>query len=203
MKSKVASYILIIASFYYIVAEAITAIYFNSTFLNAYLFHPISELGIPNANSPLHMLMNSAFILIGLALIFVNFSKLKDDIVKNQTIFYILTLITGMGVIIVGLIHGGNPAVASYHGLGATMAMVGGNILLIVTSKSMDEFKSYQKATLTLGIIGLVSFFVMLSLFTNPSLMPIFERLSVYPLILWSIMTGICMFKCGNENIPY
>ena len=195
MKSKVAGYVLIIASLYYIVAEAITAFYFNSNFFDTYLFHTISELGIPGANSPLHMLMNSAFILIGLSLIFANFTKFKEYIFKNKLVFLILTLITGVGVIIVGLVHGGNPAVASYHGLGASMAMVGGNLLLIIISKSMDEFKSYQKVTLILGIVGLLSFIIMLGFFTNPGLMPVFERLSVYPLIIWPLITGVYILK--------
>ena len=66
MKSKVAGIVFIIGSLYYILAEAISATFFNSSIFNTYVFHTISELGIPNANSPLFWLMNSAFILIGL-----------------------------------------------------------------------------------------------------------------------------------------
>ena len=88
MKSKQAGYILVIASLYYIAGEATAAVCFNSTFLNTYLFHTISELGIPNANSPLSVLMNIAFVFIGLALIFVDFTKFKDFIIKNKTIFF-------------------------------------------------------------------------------------------------------------------
>ena len=109
MKSKVAGYVFIIGSLYYIIAEAISATFFNASFFNSYVFHTISELGIPNGNSPLFWLMNSAFILIGLTVIFGDFYKFKEYIIKNKTIFYILTLVTGLGVIIVGLIHGGNP----------------------------------------------------------------------------------------------
>ena len=194
MKAKVAGIVFIIGSLYYLIAEAISATYFNASLFNTYVFHTISELGIPNMNSPLFWLMNSAFILIGLTLIFSNFYRLKDFIVKNKVFFYIFTLITGLGVIIVGLIHGGNPLTLGYHALGAVMAILGGNILLIITSRSMGEFSSFQKATLALGIIGLVAFWIMF-FSMDSSYMPVFERLSVYPLVIWSFLAGLFFLR--------
>ena len=194
MKLKVAGIALIIGSLYYLLAEAISAAFFKASISNTYIFHTISELGIPNGNSPLFWLMNSAFILIGLTLLLGNFYKLKDLIIKNKSIFYIFTLITAFGVIIVGLIHGGNPLTSGYHTLGAVMAILGGNILLVLISWFMGEFGNYQKATLLLGIIGLIAFWVMF--FNIQSIyMPVFERLSVYTLIIWSFMTGIFLLK--------
>ncbi|WP_298502780.1 DUF998 domain-containing protein [uncultured Methanobrevibacter sp.] len=190
MKRKVAGAVLIVGSIYYIIAEAISATFFKSSLSNTYIFHTISELGIPNGNSPLFWLMNSAFILIGIALIFGYFYKFKDCIVKNKIICSIFALITAFGVIIVGLIHGGNPLTSGYHTLGAVMAILGGNILLVLISKSMEDFGRYQKITLILGIFGLIVFWVMF--FNMESIyMPVFERLSVYTLIVWSSLTGI------------
>ena len=194
MKRKVAGIVFIIGSLYYILAEAISATFFNSSIFSTYIFHTISELGIPNGNSPLFWLMNSAFILIGLTLLFGNFYKFKDCIIKNKTFFYILTAITSLGVIIVGLIHGGNPLTLGYHALGAVMAILGGNMLLVLISKSMDDFGLYQKITLILGVIGLFAFWMMF--FNMESIyMPVFERLSVYPLVIWSLLTGCYLFN--------
>ena len=199
MKRKVAGIALIIGSLYYVLAEAISATYFNASIFNAYIFHTISELGIPNGNSPLFWLMNSAFILIGLALIFGDFYKFKDYIIRNKIIFYILTLITGFGVIIVGLIHGGNPLTSGYHTLGAVMAILGGNVLLVLISRSMDDFGSFQKSTLILGVIGLIAFWVMF--FNMKSVyMPVFERLSVYTLIIWSFLAGLYLYRNANDD---
>lgn len=190
MKSKVAGFAFIIGSVYYLIAEAISATFFNDYIVNTYIFHTISELGIPNANSPLFWLMNSAFILIGLALIFGNFYKFNDYIVKNKAIFYILSLVAGLGVIIVGLIHGGNPLTSGYHTLGAVMAILGGNILLAVISKSMDDFFIFQKITLILGVFGIIMFWILF--FSMQSIyMPVFERLSVYTLIVWIFLAGV------------
>ena len=195
MKSKVAGCIFIFGSLYYILSEFISATFFNASLYNTYVFHTISEIGIPNINSPLFWLMNSGFIIIGLTLLFGNFYKFKDFILKNKLICYILTLVTSLGVIIVGFIHGGNPLTSGYHTLGAVMAILGGNILLIVISKSMGKFKRYQKITLLLGLIGLIAFWIMF-FNINSIYMPVFERLSVYTLILWSFITGIYML--GN-----
>lgn len=194
MKSKVAGIALIIGSLYYVVAEAVCATFFNASFSNAYVFHTISELGIPNLNSPLFWLMNSAFILVGLALIFGYFYRFKDFIVKNKAIISIFTLITGLGVIIVGMIHGGNPLTSGYHTLGAVMAILGGNVMLILISRSMDDFGDYQKTTLILGIFGLISFWIMFFIIGN-AYMPVFERLSVYTMIIWSFLTGLFLVK--------
>ncbi|WP_407420734.1 DUF998 domain-containing protein [Methanobrevibacter sp.] len=194
MKAKVAGIVFIIGSLYYLIAEAISATFFNASLVNTYLFNTISALGIPNSDSPLFWLMNSAFILIGLTLMFGNFYKFRDFIVKNRTVFYIFTLITSLGVIIVGLIHGGNPLTSGYHTLGAVMAILGGNILIVLIARSMDDFETYQKITLALGIIGLVAFWIMF--FNVESIyMPILERLSVYTLILWSLITGVFLVK--------
>lgn len=195
MKSKVAGIVFIVGSLYYIAAEVISATFFNSSLIDAYIFHTISELGIPNANSPVFWLMNSAFILIGLTLIFGNFYSLKDFITKNRIPFYIFTLITGIGVIMVGLIHGGNPLTSGYHTLGAVMAILGGNILLILISRSMDEFELYQKITFILGISGIIVFWIMFFNMGN-IYMPVYERLSVYTLIIWSFVSGI--YLLGN-----
>lgn len=199
MRSKVAGIAFIIGSLFYVIAEAISAAFFNASLFNTYVFHTISELGIPNGNSPLFWLMNFAFILIGLVLIFGNFYRFKDCIVKNKALFYILTLITGMGVIIVGLIHGGNPFTLGYHMLGAMMAILGGNILLIIVSRSMQEFGIYQELTLILGVFGLMVFWIM---FFNmeQAYMPVFERLSVYTMIIWSFLTGVYILGNFHES---
>ena len=197
MKSKLAGIVFLIGSLYYLVAEVISAFAFHDTLSNAYLFHTISELGIPNMNSPLSFMMNSAFILIGLTLAFGNFYKFKDFVVKNRVAFYVFTIICSIGVVIVGFVHAGNPLTDGYHSLGAVMAILGGNLLLLLISLSMDRFEIYQKVTLILGILGLIAFWVMFSNMES-IYMPVFERLSVYTLIIWNLMSGIYLLKEVN-----
>ena len=85
MRSKVAGIAFIVGSLYYLIAEAISATFFKASLINTYIFHTISELGIPNVNSPLFWLMNSGFILIGLTLIFGYFTNLKILLLKLKS----------------------------------------------------------------------------------------------------------------------
>ena len=197
MKHKHIGIVYLFGSIFYVIAEFISAIFFHDSLIDTYLFHTISELGIPNINSPLSILMNCGFILIGLTILCGNFIELKNHIVKNKNLFYIFSIIASLGVIIVGLIHGGNPLTSGYHTLGAVMAILGGNLLLLIISKSMNEFKKFQKVTCILGLIGLISFWIM---FFNMTIivMPVFERLSVYPLIIWSFLTGLFLLKTDS-----
>lgn len=194
MKSKIPAIALIIGSLWYMIAEIICAYSFKDSLINTYLIHTISELGIPNSNSPYYFLMNSAFILIGLTLLFATFCKFKDYITKHKIIYYIFTLICCIGVIIVGLIHAGNPMALTYHAAGAIMAILGGNILLIIISLSMDKFETYHKITLVLGIIGLIAFGLMF-IDTKNIYMPVFERLSVYTLVVDNFLIGVYLIK--------
>lgn len=194
MKYKKIGLIYLLSSVYYIIAELITAIFFNDSLFNTYIFHTISELGIPNINSPLFILMNSAFVLIGLTLFCGNFIEFKEYIVKNRKLFFIFTLVTSLGVIIVGIIHGGNPLTSGYHTMGAIMAILGGNLLMLIISKSMNDFLTFQKVTCILGLLGLISFWIM---FFNISsaFMPVFERVSVYTMIIWNFLVGVKILK--------
>ena len=198
-KDSLTGGIMILGSLYYLIMEFISAFFFNDSLASTYIYHTISELGIPNVNSPLSLLMNSAFILIGLTLLFSNFYGFKDYIIKSRRLFYTLTLTSSIGVMIVGLIHGGNPLTSGYHTLGAVMAILGGNILLLLISKSMETFDQYQKITLTLAIIGLAAFWVMFFNMHNPY-MPVLERLSVYTMIVWCLLTGIYLKKDLLKN---
>ena len=72
MKLKNIGIVYLIAGLYYMIAETICIFSVNDTLFNMYVFHTISDLGIPNGNCPFFFLMDSAFILIGLALVFAN-----------------------------------------------------------------------------------------------------------------------------------
>jgi hypothetical protein len=63
----------------------------------------------------------------------------------------------------------------------------------------MINFEKYQKVTLTLAIIGLIAFWIMF--FNMKSIyMPVFERLSVYTLILWCFLTGAYPYQQYEEK---
>ena len=107
---------------------------------------------------------------------------------------YLLTAITALGLFIIAIIHAGNPI----HQIGALMAIVGGSFLLMTTALSIKTSKSYKTASFILGLIALVFLIVMIIFMGNPDLEIIEavpERISVYALILWSLLTGFHLLK--------
>ena len=198
MKTKVSGLVLILGSLYYLIAEAISAAFYNDSLINVYLNYTISELGRPIANSPLFWLMDSAFFIMGLMLLFVNFYKFKDFIIKNKIPFYLFTIIASIGVILVSLVPWGNPETNIIHMVAAIMAVVGGNCLLVVVSKSMAHFDFYQKFTLILGVIGLICSIIMFITVQN-FYGPILERIGVYTMIIWFLITGFLLLSDRSE----
>lgn len=58
----------------------------------------------------------------------------------------------------------------------------------------MVEFGNFQKITLVLGVFGMIGFWIMFFDLNN-IYMPVFERLSVYTLVLWNFLAGVYILK--------
>lgn len=203
---KLSSIILILAPIYFILVEFISILYSNVSVINAYAFHTISELGVPigtiykgmvSSYSPMFMLMNSAFIIVGLTLIICTFFILQRHVSKNRVIVTLFGLIASIGVILVGIFHATDGLLGVFHIIGALMIILGGNLLLILVSKYVNLNDAYEKISKYLGIFGLISIVIMLIFrFTYlHDYQAIFERCAVYPLVLWSFITGFYSLK--------
>lgn len=202
MKDKFTSISFLIVGVYYIIAEFIAVLKTNVPFIEAYSIHTISELGVPigdiykgvaSSYSPLFFFMNLAFILLGIIL-FIGYNlSLKKHINKNKLISHLLIILTCIGAIFVGIFHADNPLFNDYHILGAVLSILCGNIFLIFISKFSSFNENYKKISKYLGIIGLISACIMLilKLIILSNCNPVFERISVYTLIIWLIVTGI------------
>ena len=202
MKDKFTSISFILVGIYYLIIEFIAVLKTNVPFIEAYSIHTISELGVPigdiyngvaSSYSPLFFFMNLAFVLLGIFL-FVGYNlSLKKYITKNKLISHLLNILTCIGVIFVGIFHAYNPLFDSYHILGAVLSILCGNIFLIFISKFSNFNEDYKKISKYLGITGLIAAFIMLifKLIIMNNYHPVFERISVYTLIIWLIITGI------------
>ncbi|MGN0817349.1 MAG: DUF998 domain-containing protein [Candidatus Coproplasma sp.] len=195
---------------FYLVAEAI-AVAACSTPQNAYFAHTISELGIPydydegGGFSPLYNLMNLALIASGAAYIpcyclcFNNF----DNRIK-RVICRISAALTGLGIITVGIFHGGNPAVLGVHGAGAAACFIFGNALAVYTGiyYKGEGFAPFAKAAKIIGGFGLagaaLTFAFSFSSLARFAGIP--ERLAVYSIILWLFLTGIYTIRVQKRG---
>lgn len=203
---KISSVILILGPIYFIIVEFISILYSNVNVINAYAFHTISELGVPigsiykgmiSTYSPMFMIMNSAFIIVGLTLIIGISFSLQKYISKNNFLVDLFAIIASIGVILVGIFHATDGLLGVFHLIAALMIILGGNLLLIFVSKYVNLNDNYEKISKYLGIFGLIAIVIML-IFRFSYLQDyqaIFERCAVYPLVLWSFITGFYSFR--------
>ena len=193
----------------YVIGEFIAALGTGFPLGEVYSKHFISSLGVyqylvvdgvPNGFSKLAILMNIDFIVTGvgffLAYYLLVFEKLK--IRKFGFLFIITPLVFAIGSVLVGLYQGGVPSEDGLHGLGARLSFLGGNFTALLSGVALfKENKKYAVVSILLGIIGLVSAGFMNNAINNSlsEVVAIYERMTVYPITIWQLITGIVFLK--------
>ena len=98
----------------------------------------------------------------------------------------------------VGLYQGGVPSEDGLHGLGARLSFLGGNFTALLNGVALfRENKKYAVVSIVLGIIGLISAGFMNNAINNnlSDVVAIYERMTVYPITIWQLITGIVFLK--------
>lgn len=205
---------LVLAAVVYLLAEAISAIAWrNPTY--SYSFNYISDLGVPERsslggrviNSPLHVVMNSGFIAEGV--LFVIAAVLLWRLLSRRTgvAYLVLSVVHGIGIILVGLFHGSAQAQADgtgvFHGLGAMLAIGAGNAAAIVVGLALIRRASRSEASKTgvrglgwalvaLGVAGFASMIILFAI-TPTAVDGVFERGAVYTILAAELVVGIAL----------
>ena len=199
----------ILNGIFYLIGEFIVAVGTGFPLGEVYSKHFISSLGVyphlvvngvPNGFSKLAILMNIDFVVTGIvffiAYYLLVFEKLK--IRRFGFLFIITPLIFTIGSVLVGLYQGGVPSEDGLHGLGARLSFLGGNFTVLLNGVALfRENKKYAVVSIVLGIIGLISAGFMNNVINNnlSDVVAIYERMTIYPITLWQLMTGIVFFK--------
>ena len=193
----------------YLIGEFISAIGTGFPLGEVYSKHFISSLGVyphlvvdgvPNGFSKLAILMNIDFVVTGLVFLISYFLLIFEKVrVRKLGVLFILTpLIFAIGSVLVGLYQGGVPSEDGLHGLGARLSFLGGNFTALLSGVALFRVnKKYSVVSIVLGIIGLISAGFMNNAINNnlSDVVAIYERMTVYPITLWQLMTGIVFFK--------
>jgi hypothetical membrane protein len=208
---KLGAAALIIAGLYYVIAEAVTAASWKNPPYD-YAHNFISDLGVPSCGgvldgrticSPLHTVMNTGFILQG-ALFIVAAALLSGLLPGRLRLAYvILAVVHGVGIIIVGLIHGSPESAADgmmhWHGTGAAMAIVCGNAVTIVIGVYLlrsGRARRLGLAEILIGAVGVISAIVLVTMEGKspiPYYAAVFERGSVYPITAAELVMGVAL----------
>ncbi|HEX4774036.1 MAG TPA: DUF998 domain-containing protein [Candidatus Saccharimonadales bacterium] len=142
--------------------------------------------------SPLHLLMNVSFVLLGCtmiagsSLIYQEFREGKAAIVG----FAFMT-IAGLGTILVGLFP--ENTIGPLHLSGAALVFLIGNLGIIILGISLDIPKPLRLYTILSGIVALsatILFFIHQNLGLGSGGI---ERFAAYPQTIWLIIFGLYM----------
>lgn len=206
---NIGALIFLINGLFYLTGEYVAALGTGYSLKEVYLRNFISSLGVypnlivegvPVGFSKLAIIMNIDFIVTGIGFLvayyFLIFKMLNP---KKYSLLYLITpVLFAVGSVLVGVYQGGVPSEDGLHGLGARLSFLGGNLTLIISGVSLfKNRKGYSIVSIILGLIGLISASFMNNALTNnlSEVVAIYERLTVYPITIWQLMTGLTFLK--------
>lgn len=198
LQRKFTGCLFLVGGLFYLLAEYITASNSVLPVVDVYTRYRIGSLAIPlqmaGNISTSYILIDIAFILLAAVLLAGAFLEVNKRINKFEIFYYPLLFITAVGMLLLGFYHLGNPGTVGMYESAIGMLMLGGNILLIVVGRSVNFSKLSKNITVLLGLTGLISALVILLSVLN-SYQPVLERISIYTIIVWYIITGIELLK--------
>lgn len=151
----------------------------------------ISDLGIADI-SPLHAVMNTGFIVEGT--LFVLAGAMLSRLFDGRARVWVLgtTAVHGVGGVIVGLAPAAVDGSSLTHALGAGMAIIGGNLVLLTAARYAGALGAPRWYTVGSGVAGVAGLAALGLFLADPGVLGAgsFERISVYTIIGWEITTG-------------
>ena len=206
---NIGALIFLINGLFYLTGEYVAALGTGYSLKEVYLRNFISSLGVypnlivegvPVGFSKLAIIMNIDFLVTGIGFLvayyLLIFKMLKF---KKYNLLYLITpVLFAVGSVLVGVYQGGVPSEDGLHGLGARLSFLGGNLTLIISGVSLfKNRKGYSIVSIILGLIGLISASFMNNALTNnlTEVVAIYERLTVYPITIWQLITGLTFLK--------
>ncbi len=174
--------------FAYLIAEFVTAVFWKTGY--SFRHDTISDLGItactPDMCSPLHLLMNAAFVALGLLTI-IGAVGFRDYLPHGHRRWWIVAfaVVIGLSTAATGVAPSDNGIIV--HGLAVMPAFVSRHIVLILLAiwlwKQRRLAAIWSAFCASTGLTGTV-------LFTIGLQVGISERLVLYPLPAWMAITG-------------
>jgi hypothetical membrane protein len=123
-------------------------------------------------------------------------------------VFVLAAAANAIGNILVGAFRSGAAEASPHihwHVIGAGMAIVGGNIAVIIAgvgSRRIGAPRGYRLASVLIGVVGIACLLVLVVDGASGSrLLPVgaVERGSVYSIVVWEIMTGLTILRFRRD----
>ncbi|KQQ03591.1 MULTISPECIES: DUF998 domain-containing protein [unclassified Rathayibacter] len=214
----IAGLLWIVGPLVYLGAEAVAASAFPGY---SYAENYISDLGVPEVgayegraiDSPLHAVMNAGFVIEGVLFLAAALTTVRASSGGPRWAFLALAAAHSVGIALVGLVHGSRQSLengtAGIHVLGAALAIIGGNLAAITAGVTVLRSRTrWAPGTVgivlgTVGLLGLVLLRVD-SGSTALDLLPdgVWERVAVYTVTAWQLVTGTLLLAGGPSPSP-
>ena len=204
----------------YLIAEGLAASRFSPSY--SYQRNFISELGVPDCGTPTHGsiacsplagLMNTAFVVDGALFVIATALLLGSLRGPRRYVFGLLGLVHGVGLMLVGLFHTGGPDVTNgrvaYHLLGASLAILGGNVAIAIAPLGEDISSSglVRKSGVALGVVGLAAAAIFGVSVARQSVFwldyALWERISAYTIVGWELLLGLSLTALSWLSPPH
>jgi hypothetical membrane protein len=194
------------AALVFFISEAIAAASIAAPYSYSYASDYISQLGNPGW-TPRAVVMNVGLYVQGV-LFLIGAVMARASATGRRRLFVVLAALYALGIILVATVPSGVGAPASnlgvLHWLGALLAIFGGNAAIVAGSSvvaGLVEVRWYRKASVVLAILGFVSFLILSQPAARPSL-GIWERGSVYSIMLWQILSAVLLLARRRAASP-
>jgi hypothetical membrane protein len=201
---------------FYVVAEILAAQRFAPPYSFAWNF--ISDLGVTDCGviiagrqlcSPLHGLMNAAFITEGIAFLIGALLLLKQ-LSSKKLGFICCAAAFAAGMTLVGLFPGSFDQLKNgtgiFHVLGGALGLFGGNFALLLSPLAKDfrapsAIRTFSKLAPIIGLAATVILLIAQLKQTVFIFAPgIWERIGVDAIVLWQIVLGAWFWQRVNQG---
>jgi hypothetical membrane protein len=197
--ARAASVIWLVGAFVFLATEAIAA---ASVPGYSYVTDYISDLGV-------RAVMNIGFMLHGTLFLLGAIVISRSLMVWIGWGFVLATAANAIGNVLVGSFRSGVSQTAGgvpWHVIGASMAIVGGNIAVIIAgfgSRRVGASRLYRRVSVAIGIFGIACVVtLMLDGANGFRVLPagVVERGSVYTVVAWELMTGVAILRHRGDD---
>ena len=198
MRIRIGAVLLVLGTVQFFVAHVVVASAWPTPY--SWSENYISDLGAVTCGtvcSPLHAVMNSAFLLQGVLLIggtLLTAAAWTPS--TGRRVWQGLVVASGVSWVVVGLAP--EDVARTAHATGALPGFVVSNVALLVAgfSTSTRVHRSCQRAAAVLGVVGVAGFVLLAIASGRPDGVVgigAAERLVVFPLQIWALVVGIAL----------
>ncbi|ANW67630.1 hypothetical protein BCA37_10985 [Mycobacterium sp. djl-10] len=164
----------------YLVSEAVAA---GTVPGYSYIDDYISDLGVT-------WVMNTGFVVHGL-LFLLGALLATRSVAPGGRLFVLAAAVNAVGNVVIAIFPSHAPDAAHWHVAGAAMAILRGNIAVILGGQ-LSPVPAFRRISVGLGVAGILC---LMAVAAGARPAGLIERGSVYSIVLWELLAAAVLFR--------